>query len=135
MASGIFTSQSPYLLHIAGGMSVIPFTIGTIAVFRPRSAVQLVLETAYPKEPASQKLLDNVTLLFGSREMFMGIASAAAWYYEHRPILGWLMLGGIWVTLLDGVSSRRQIGRGEWRNWSFSVILLGLGGGLLGWFD
>ena len=135
MASGIFSSQSPYLFHAAAGFGSMPLLIGTFALFRPRAALEHLFEFPAPKDPNAQKLVDNLMLLFGARDMFLGTATALTWYYGHRELLGCMMLAGSGVVLIDGAVSHRQIKRAELKHWGFVPVMLVLGGGLLGWFD
>ncbi|KAM0715038.1 hypothetical protein Q7P37_009503 [Cladosporium fusiforme] len=133
MATSILSPTSQVLPNTAAIIGLVPTLLGINFIFRPRSALDLLLFPT-PKDPEAQKLVDNLLRIYGARDIAIGLPTLIAWYFGHRKILGWLMIVGIITTGVDGWVSRLQIGGGEWRHWAFAPLGFGLGGGMLGWF-
>ena len=127
-------SQSPYLPTIAKVLAVIPIGFGINAILRPGSALA-VFEFEPPASAADQKLVDSLMVLYGARDIFMGIAMFATAFFGSRKALGWVLVAGSAVAFVDGAVCRDQIGRGEWNHWGYLPILLTLGVLLLGVLD
>lgn len=77
----------------------------------------------------------NLLLFWASRDLYMGLTAMAAWYEGDRRSLGWMYLIGAGVAVSDGIMSQREVGAGAWKHVMWVPVVIGIGGGLLGWFD
>lgn len=133
MTTSIISSTSQLLPNTAAVIGLVPTALGINAILRPRAALGL-LEFAAPKEPESQKLVDNLMRIYGGRDVAIGVPLLLAWYFEDRKILGWLLITGAFTASVDAWATRLQNGKGEWNHLPFAAIGVALGGGILGWF-
>ncbi|GIZ46830.1 hypothetical protein CKM354_000993900 [Cercospora kikuchii] len=134
MASPILHSQSPTLLKIAGLGAFFPLTLGLIGTFSPYSGFKL-FGLPEPTTPQAKKQGANLMMFWGSRDVYMGLTALAAWYEGAGRVLGWLYLCGTLVAISDGVQSVRETGGGAWKHVMWCPVVVGIAGGLLGWFD
>lgn len=143
---------SQLLPNAAAVFGVLPCALGINALLRPRSALQ-IFQFPLPASPDAHKLVDALLQFYGARNVTIGISTLTAWYFGDRNVLGGIMLSGCVVVAVDGWVTKRLIGRGEWyvtsrmfsfleslltwsrMHWALLPVGLGLGGGLLGWFD
>ena len=134
MASTLLHSNSPHLFNIAGLGSLFPFTLGLIGAINPISGFK-IFGFPEPTTPEGRKTGANLLLFWASRDLYMGLAAAAAWYEGDKRTLGWMYLLGAGVAISDGIMSQRQVGSGAWKHVMWVPVVIGVGGGLLGWFD
>lgn len=127
-------SSSPYLLVAATLFATIFVGFGLNGIFRPRSAFE-VFEFDFPATPADQKLVNSLMVLYGVRDLFMGVAIYSAVYFGTRKTLGLILVAGSGVAFVDGAVCRAQIGRGEWNHWGYAPALTLVGALLLGCLD
>lgn len=74
-------------------------------------------------------------IIYGARDVFMGLAVYATVYFGDRKALGWILISGSAVAFVDGAVCLRQIGSGQWNHWGYAPVLTVLGGLLLGILD
>jgi hypothetical protein len=74
-------------------------------------------------------------VLYGVRDLFMGLAICAAAYFGNRKSLIWILVAGSGVAFVDGAVSHAQIGFREWNHWGYAPALSVVGGLLLGVLD
>ena len=117
------------LSNIAGFAGLVPTALGINAILRPRSALR-VIDFPPPKDAESQKLVDNLMLMYGARDIAVGLPVLLAWYFDSRA-LGWLMLVNAVIPCVDAWAARRQTGKGEWMHLPFAALGVGLGATLL----
>lgn len=134
MASGLLNSQSPHLLTTASVLSVFPFLLGIVGTLSPSSGFK-IFNFPEPTTPEAQKLGSNLFLFWASRDLFMGATGLIAAYNGDRKMLGAIYLAMCGVASFDAWISVRQSGKGAWMHLGFLPVLMGVGGGLLGWFD
>ena len=127
-------SRSPYLLIAATLFATIFVGFGINGIFRPRSAFE-VFEFDFPATPADQKLVNSLMMLYGVRDLFMGVAIYSAAYFGTRKALGLILVAGSGVAFVDGAVCRAQVGRGEWNHWGYAPALTVVGALLLGGLD
>lgn len=118
------------LPNIAALAGLVPIILGVNAILRPRSALRII-EFAPPKDPESQKLVDNLMLMYGARDLACGIPILLSWYFDRRP-LGWLMIVAAIIPCVDAWAAKRQNGRGMRMHLPFAVLGVVLGAALLG---
>jgi hypothetical protein len=122
-------AESQLLPNIAGLAGLVPCALGINAILRPRSGLR-VLDFTAPKDLESQKLVDNLMLMYGARDLAVGLPVLLAWYFDRRA-LGWLMFANAVIPFVDAWAAKRQNGRGEWVHLPFAALGLGLGAVLL----
>jgi hypothetical protein len=120
-------SHSPYLRIAASAGATIAIGFGVNAILRPENA--LTFFEWEPPTSASAK-----TLVYGVRDIFMGVVIHIAAYFGDRKALGWILIASSGVAFADGVICWNQ-GKGEWNHWSYAPMLVGLGSLLLGTLD
>ena len=133
MATSRF-SQSPYLHIAATVFATIFLGFGINAMLRPRNALE-IFEFEAPASIADKKLVDNLMVIYGARDVFMGLAIYSAEYFGNRKTLGWILIAGSGVAFVDGAVCRAQIGRGEWNHWGYAPALAVVGSVLVGVLD
>ena len=134
MASLGISSQSTGLLHAGAFFATAFIAFGINATFRPRSGLE-VFEFSAPSGADEQKLVDNLIVLYGTRDIYMGVTLAVAWYFANRTIMGWSLLAGSGVVMVDGIVNHAVIGRGQWKHWSYGPVMAAVGAALLGVVD
>lgn len=58
----------------------------------------------------------------------------AMWYHRSNKALGWSLIAGSVMAVVDGIVSRSVIGKGQWMHWSALPVGILVGFGLLGVF-
>jgi hypothetical protein len=127
-------SQSPWLRILAAIFATIWLGFGINALIRPRNAFE-VFEFPLPASVADQKVIDGLMIIYGARDVFMGVAVYLTTYYGSRPALGWILIAGSSVAFVDGAVCFFLLGRGQWNHWGYAPVLAAVGGSLLGILD
>eukprot|EP01117_Protostelium_nocturnum_P003364 TRINITY_DN14353_c0_g1_i1.p1 TRINITY_DN14353_c0_g1~~TRINITY_DN14353_c0_g1_i1.p1 ORF type:complete len:131 (-),score=39.29 TRINITY_DN14353_c0_g1_i1:104-496(-) len=127
-------SHSKFLNWIATASGTIFLGFGINALFRPRSALEM-FEWSPPTLAADQKLVDNLMVIYGARDVFMGLAIYFAAFYGTRKSLGWTLIAASGVAFVDGLASISQIGGGQWNHWGYAPVITLVGSLLLGVLD
>jgi hypothetical protein len=127
-------SQSPYLINTAGVLGHLLVLGGSGAIISPRS-VTGAFGLDIPSTPEGQKLVDLLVPLYGFREVSLGLSMVAVWRYGSIKALGWTTLAVVVTALGDGWIARKQRKGLEWVHWGLAPVALGVGAGLLGYFD
>lgn len=131
-------STSPLLTPLALLFGTIWVGFGLNAIFYPRRALS-VFEFDLPVSTADQQLVDALIVLYGARDLFMGMVVYVAVYFSSgkragnvgRRVLGWVLILGSGVAVVDGMVVKGLIGRGEWNHWGYAPVA-GLVGALVG---
>jgi len=129
-------SASPYLLTIANVFGFTFVGFGLNAILRPIPALAMFGELEYkPASPLDKKVIDTLMLVYGVRDIYMGVAMFAAAYYNHVQMLGWIMIAGSAVAFADGAICQRVIGHGQGSHWGYAPMLTAVGAVCLGLLD
>jgi len=132
MASSRLSDASA--LRIASSVFATIFVgFGINAIVRPDHALTF-FEFAPPAGAADKKLVDSLMVVYGARDIFMGLAMYAAAYVGSRKSLGWITLAASGVAFVDGIVCK-QAGQGEWNHWGYAPMLTVVGTLLLGVLD
>lgn len=134
MNQHILHSQSTTLLNTAAVAALIPTALGIVGILKPASAFE-IFDFKPPLNIEDRKLATNLCLFWGSRDLYMGATMLAAWWVGDKKTLGCTYLAAAGVALIDVLQSQRQLGKMVWKHGFFVPIAIGIGGGLLGWFD
>jgi hypothetical protein len=133
MATSSF-SRSPSLRIAASVFATIFIGFGINGILRPQNALEF-FEFEAPASASDKKLVDSLMIIYGARDIFMGLAIYSAAYFGDRKALGWILIAGSAVAFVDGAVCRAQVGKGEWNHWSYAPILTAVGSVLLGVLD
>ncbi|KAI9925769.1 hypothetical protein ASPWEDRAFT_52659 [Aspergillus wentii DTO 134E9] len=125
-------SQFPSLRLFGTIIGTICIAFGINAILRPSSALSF-FEFDYPTTLAEKTLIDNMLIIYGARDVLMGLAAYITAYYDGRA-LGWTLLAISGVAYVDGFVCWRN-GGGEWNHWGYAPVVSVAGVGLLGCFD
>jgi Domain of unknown function (DUF4267) len=127
-------SHSPSLRVVASVFATIFIGFGVNAILRPQNALEF-FEFEVPASASDKKVVDGLMIIYGARDIFMGLAIYLTAYFGDRKLLGWILIAGSGVAFVDGAVCRVQIGKGEWNHWSYAPILTAVGSVLLGALD
>ncbi|KAI9667444.1 MAG: hypothetical protein M1821_000260 [Bathelium mastoideum] len=142
-------SHSPILLFPSAFFGLIFIAFGLNALFRPDSALSFLFPPTPPSTLNSspsgshhanltlsdQSLLNNLLLVYGARDIFMGVAIIANVVWGSRKALGGVLVAGSAVAAVDGWACLRQAPGGEWSHWGYAPLLTTTGLLLLGALD
>ena len=126
-------SQSPFLNLAASVFATIFVGFGVNAILRPDNALTF-FEWEAPTAASDKSLVDNLMVIYGVRDIFMGLAMYSAAYFGNRKALGLILIAGSGVAFADGVVCWNQ-GKGEWNHWGYAPMLTVVGSLLLGILD
>lgn len=107
---------------------------GINAILRPEHALTF-FEFEYPSTLSPAKdVVDALMLVYGIRDIFMGVAMYAAAWHGNRKTLGWIVFVGGIVAVADGIACRGKgaNGKAEWGHWGYAPMLIVVGGLLVG---
>jgi hypothetical protein len=127
-------SQSSSLLLAASAFATIFLGFGINAILRPENALTF-FEFPYPTSASDAKLIDALMIVYGARDIFMGLAIYATAYFRNRKALGWILIAGSGVAAVDGYVCKVYAGNGEWNHWGYAPMLTVVGSLLLGVLD
>lgn len=128
-------SKSPILKPIAYLFTICSFGFGFNAILNPTGAISY-FGFDYPKQYEPNKtIVDALMLIYGIRDIYMGLAMLAATYYGHSKIIGWLALATGSIAVGDGAICYYISGSGQWNHWPLSPVIFIIGAAFLGMFD
>ncbi|KAE8377546.1 hypothetical protein BDV26DRAFT_263223 [Aspergillus bertholletiae] len=127
------TSDSAVLRLVASAFAAIPIGFGINAFVRPDHALSF-FEFEVPTSPAERNLVNSLMVIYGARDIFMGVALFSALLFGHPKSVGWIMIATSAVAYVDGFVCWTH-GRGEWNHWGYAPILTVIGTLFLGLFD
>ena len=127
-------SQHAYLKGIATLLATAGVAISLKFILNPSSAIEY-FELAAPNTKLEQNTAHALVTLYAVRNLYMAGAIYAALYYDHRALLGsMLVLCGV-VAFLDGIVAKRYAGHGEWNHWRMIPVFVGVGSVAMGVLD
>lgn len=103
---------------------------GVNAFLYPEFALSF-FEFDYPAAAAEQALVDNLMVVYGARDVFMGLAVYIASWYGNSKAVGAMLVSVGAVAFVDGFVCWRN-GHGEWGHWGYAPVAAALGVLLLG---
>lgn len=115
-------------------LGTVTFGFGLHYVFFPRSAFNNFGFAAPSAASTDRELLDNILILFGAKDMFVGVSIWAAILAGNRKIAGINVLALGLCAALDGwvvKNSKGAVPGGEWGHWGYGSVALGVGAAML----
>ncbi|KAH0559755.1 hypothetical protein GP486_003726 [Trichoglossum hirsutum] len=126
-------SQLPYLRAAAGVFGTIFIGFGINAMLRPGNGLEF-FEFEPPSTASDKKLVDYLMVVYGARDIFMGLAIYSAAFFGDRRVLGCILVAASAVAFVDGAVCRAN-GKGEWNHWGYAPVVAAVGSVLLGVLD
>jgi hypothetical protein len=117
---------------IATIVGTIPIAFGINAFVNPWHALSFF---ELSKPTINSDVAEALLLVYGARDVFMGLSICATAYYGDRRALGWILIAASAVAVFDGWVTKTYAGQGEWGHWGYAPALTGLGVVFLGAFD
>lgn len=127
-------SQSSSLPIGASVFATIFVGFGINAMLRPEHALSF-FEMKSPALPADKNIVDAMMVVYGARDIFMGLAIYSAAYFGSRKSLGWTLIAASSVAFVDGIVCKSYAGLGEWGHWGYAPVITALGAVLIGLLD
>ncbi|KAH8768820.1 hypothetical protein BGZ57DRAFT_898540 [Hyaloscypha finlandica] len=126
-------SQSTALSIAANIFGVIFIGFGINAILRPIQALEF-FEFDVPSLPADRKVVESLSVVYGVRDIFMGMAINIVAYCGQRKVAGWILIAASAVAFADGAVCYMH-GKGEWNHWGYAPMLTVVGSVLVGILD
>lgn len=120
------TSWSPTLRLISSIFATIFIGFGINAIVRPSHALSF-FEFDPPASTPDKELVESLLVVYGARDIFMGLAICAAATLGDRRVLGWILIAAGAVAVVDGVVCW-QHGKGHWNHWAYAPGVIAVGG-------
>jgi Domain of unknown function (DUF4267) len=126
-------SHSAPLLLAATVFGTIFLGFGINALLRPSHALTFFEVHLTPEDLSS--LITGAVIVYGIRDIFMGLAILFPAYFRARKVLGWILMAAAAVAVGDGVVCKVYVGSGEWGHWGYAPAVAGVGVVLAGVLD
>ena len=105
---------------------------GINALLRPQHALTFFeFDDPVPAPDAVKTLINNLMLIYGVRDIFMGLVIYIAGIWGDKKVLGGTLLATSAVAFADGAVCWMN-GAGEWNHWGYAPMVAGVGGLVLG---
>lgn len=127
-------SQHPVIAYLASIFGIIFVGFGFNYIFNPRQAFVSSFDFPYPAATQEQKILDSFCVLFGAKDLFVGVAIYAGAWLGTRKSLGVILLAASLCAAIDGYVVNKTVGHGEWNHWGYGSMIGVLGLSSLGIF-
>ncbi|KAK1224479.1 hypothetical protein PQX77_012592 [Marasmius sp. AFHP31] len=120
------------ILTLAGtAFATIWVGFGVNAILRPDHALTF-FEFSPPAGASDKQLVDSLMVVYGARDIFMGLACYAAAFSGAQKALGWILMAGSGVAFVDGWVCYQAGNQGEWNHWGYAPMLTVVGMLLVG---
>lgn len=123
------SSRTTALKVAAYAFATIFTGFGINAILRPANALTF-FEFAPPAGAAESQMVDSLMVVYGARDIFMGVAIYAAALAGTRTSLAWTLLAASGVAMVDGAACFAH-GQGHWNHWGYAPMITAVGALLL----
>jgi hypothetical protein len=120
-------SQHPIVPLAATLFGTIFVGFGFNYIFNSRQAFISSFDFPYPAAAEEQRIIDSFCVLFGAKDLFMGVAIYSAAWLGTRKSLGVILLAASVCAGIDGVVVNKAVGHGEWNHWGYGSLVGVLG--------
>ncbi|KAH8895449.1 hypothetical protein GQ53DRAFT_744072 [Thozetella sp. PMI_491] len=103
---------------------------GINAFLRPAHALTF-FEFQPPAAAADRAMVDSLMVVYGARDIYMGLVIYAATFLGSKKSLGWTLLAASGVAFVDGFVCWTH-GQGQWGHWGYAPVITVVGTLLLG---
>lgn len=128
-------SAHPALRIAASIFGTIFLGFGFNYTLRPRESFSTFGFSASPTTLADQQLMDSIIVLYGVKDLFMGVTTYSALMWGSRKTLGAILMMAGFCAWIDGYVVKAQAGTGEWNHWGYGSAITVVGAltfGILG---
>ena len=128
-------STHPSLRYLSTLASLLFLAVGTTYILSPRTGYALYGFSTAPTTPADWAVLERVMVLYGAKDVFVGVAIAATAWCGTRKSAGVVLVAAGLCAGVDGWVVKSEAGRGEWNHWGYGGVVGVLGclvGGVVG---
>ncbi|KAE8154695.1 hypothetical protein BDV25DRAFT_147265 [Aspergillus avenaceus] len=126
-------SESRILRLTASAFATICVSFGINAILRPEHALTF-FEFNYPTSSNERAVVDSLMVVYGARDIFMGLAVYIALLFGSSKSVGWMLIAVSAVAMVDGFVCWGH-GKGEWNHWGYAPVIAGVGAVALGGLD
>ncbi|KAH8433959.1 DUF4267 domain-containing protein [Aspergillus melleus] len=126
-------SQSKGLTVAATALATTCIGFGINAILRPDNALTF-FEWDAPTSPTEKRIVDDLLAVYGTRDIFMGLAVYSAAYFGSRKALGWILIAIGGVAFGDGAVCWAH-GHGQWGHWGYAPVAVLVGALATGLLD
>jgi hypothetical protein len=119
-------SHSPILRYAATLLGAITFGFGVNYVSNPESAYD-IFEFPRMSIQSDQDIMNAVMILYGAKDLFMGIAIWASVWLGTRKSAGLILMASSGAAGIDGYIVNKMTGGGEWNHWGYGSVMMVLG--------
>ncbi|KAF2797446.1 hypothetical protein K505DRAFT_298355 [Melanomma pulvis-pyrius CBS 109.77] len=119
-------STHPITRPLATIFGTITLGFGINYVFNPASAYD-IFEFPRMSTQADQDIMNSVMILYGAKDLFMGLAIYASTWFGNRKSAGLILLAASGAAGIDGFIVNRVTGGGEWNHWGYGSVMGVLG--------
>lgn len=97
---------------------------GVNIILSPASGLSF-FQWDYPIDPTARELIDKIMLIYGARDIFMGVAMWIAAALGNRKVAGATLIAASAVAAVDGFACMN--GEAEWGHWGYAPVLTVIG--------
>lgn len=95
-------------------------------MINPQSALGF-FELPYPLLQDQQNIINALLIVYGARDIFMGVSIFATAFFGRTPALGWILLAAGGCAGVDGWVCKTIAGQGEMNHWGYAPVVGALG--------
>lgn len=128
-------SHLPALRYLSTLSSLIFLAFGATYMTAPRVGFSLFGFSTTPTTPADWATMERVMILYGAKDIFVGVAIAATTWFGTRKSAGMVLVAAAFCAGVDGWVVKGEAGRGAWNHWGYGGVMAVLGcvvGGVFG---
>jgi hypothetical protein len=126
-------SRHPALLYLSTFFSIIFLGFGATYMLYPRVGYSLYGFSNTPSNASEWTNMENVMVLYGAKDLFIGTAIFASTWFGTRKSAGMILIAGGACAGVDGWVVKGEAGTGEWNHWGYGSAMVGLGATMMGW--
>lgn len=115
-------------------VSVIPGLIGVQTLLQPE-AVLTKAGFFVPEKARDKQLACSLLRFHGLRNVIVSGLLATIWSAGDDNLMSAGLCGALAMCVGDGFIARSLMGEGAWNHWGIAPVLVGLIGGLQGWWS
>ena len=125
----------PALRLLSTLFSLIFLVIGLTYILSPRTGFALYGFSTTPTTPSDWALMQRIMILYGAKDVFVGVAIAATTWFGTRRSAGVVLVAAGLCAGVDGGVVKSEAGKGAGNHWGyggFMGVLGGVVGGVVG---
>lgn len=116
-------SSLPLLRYVSTLFSLVFFGFGATYMLSPRTGYELYGFSASPSSTADWAIMERVMILYGAKDLFMGVAIFASTWFGSRRSAALVLLAASACAGVDGYVVKGEAGTGEWNHWGYGSMI------------